>query len=250
MNEPLIYTIVSVLVVSLVSLIGIITLSISTKKLNKFLIYLVSFATGALLGDVFLHLIPELVENNNFTLQTSFYILGGILIFFVVEKIVHWRHCHLPHNNGEHTHPFAVTNLIGDGVHNFIDGIIIGASYLVSIPVGIATTIAVIFHEIPQEIGDFGILLHAGFSKSKALLFNFLSAITAIAGGIIVILSAGIIPSITEYLIPIAIGGFIYIAGADLIPELHKNFETKKSILQIISIILGIATMALLLLLG
>jgi len=248
MNEPFIYTIISVIIVSLISLIGILTLSINTKKLNKILIYLVSFATGALLGDVFIHLIPELVENNRYNLQTSFYILGGILVFFVVEKIVHWRHCHIPHN-GEHAHPFAITNLIGDGVHNFLDGIIIGASYLVSIPIGIATTVAVIFHEIPQEIGDFGILLHAGFTKSKALLFNFLSAVTALLGGIIAILAAGIIPSITDYLIPITIGGFIYIAGADLIPELHKNFTIKKSIFQIIAIILGITVMALILLL-
>lgn len=249
MNETLFYTILSVLAVSLISLIGIVTLSISTKRLHKILVYFVSFAAGALLGDVFIHLIPELIEGNNFTLQTSFLILGGILIFFSIEKIVHWQHCHIPQNGG-HNHPFVVTNLVGDGVHNFLDGLIIGASYLVNIPVGIATTIAVIFHEIPQEIGDFGILLHGGFSKSKALLFNFLSALTAVAGGLIAVLASGIVPSITNYLIPLTIGGFIYIAGSDLIPELHKNFETKKSLIQILALILGIAVMALLLLLG
>lgn len=248
MNEALFYTILSVLVVSLISLIGIVTLSINTKRLHKILLYLVSFAAGALLGDVFIHLIPELIEEGNFTLQTSFLILGGILIFFSIEKIVHWQHCHIPQNGG-HNHPFVVTNLVGDGVHNFLDGLIIGASYLVNIPVGIATTIAVIFHEIPQEIGDFGVLLHGGFSKSKALLFNFLSALTAVAGGLIAVLASGIIPSITNYLIPLTIGGFIYIAGSDLIPELHKNFETKKSLFQIIALILGIAVMASLLLL-
>lgn len=248
MNETLFYTLLSVLVVSLLSLIGIVTLSINTKKLHKILLYLVSFAAGALLGDVFLHLIPELIEEGSFTTQTSLLILGGILIFFSIEKIVHWQHCHIPQNGG-HSHPFVVTNLIGDGVHNFLDGIIIGASYLVNIPVGIATTIAVIFHEIPQEIGDFGVLLHGGFSKSKALLFNFLSALTAVAGGLIAVLASGVIPSITDYLIPLTIGGFIYIAGSDLIPELHKNFETKKSLLQILALILGIAVMASLLLL-
>lgn len=248
MNETLFYTLMSVLVVSLLSLIGIVTLSINVKKLNKILLYFVSFAAGALLGDVFIHLIPELIEGNNFTLQTSFLILGGILIFFSIEKIVHWQHCHIPQNGG-HSHPFVVTNLVGDGVHNFLDGLIIGASYLVNIPVGIATTIAVIFHEIPQEIGDFGVLLHGGFSKGKALLFNFLSALTAIAGGLIAVLASGIVPSITNYLVPLTIGGFIYIAGSDLIPELHKNFETKKSLLQIFALILGIAVMATLLLL-
>ncbi|HLC73623.1 MAG TPA: ZIP family metal transporter, partial [Candidatus Nanoarchaeia archaeon] len=217
MNESLFYTILSVLIVSLISFIGVFTLSISTKKLNKILLYFVSFAAGALLGDVFIHLIPELIEENIFTLKTSFFILGGILLFFVIEKIVHWQHCHIPQNGG-HSHPFVVTNLIGDGVHNFLDGLIIGASYLVNIPVGIATTVAVIFHEIPQEIGDFGVLLHGGFSKSKALLFNFLTALTAIVGGVIAVFASNIVPSITDYIIPIAIGGFIYIAGSDLIP--------------------------------
>ena len=243
MNEALFYTIISVVAVSLISLIGVFTLSIKTKLLTKIVIYLVSFAAGALLGDVFLHLVPELIEDNSFTTQTSFLILGGILLFFVIEKIVHWQHCHIPHNGG-HSHPFAITNLVGDGVHNFLDGLIIGASYLVSIPVGIATTIAVIFHEIPQEIGDFGVLLHGGFSKSKALLFNFLSALTAVIGGLIAVLASGIVPSLADYLIPIAIGGFIYIASSDLIPELHKNFQTKKSIIQILCLVAGIAVMA------
>lgn len=131
MNEALLYTIVSVAIVSLISLVGIFFLSIKRERLNKILIYLVSFAAGALLGDVFIHLIPELIEENNFTIQTSFLILGGILLFFTIEKIVHWQHCHVP-QNGEHSHPFVITNLVGDGVHNFIDGLIIGASYLVS----------------------------------------------------------------------------------------------------------------------
>lgn len=246
MKEALFYTLISVIAVSIVSFVGILTLSIKTKYLNKIIIYLVSFAAGALLGDVFIHLIPEVIEEGSFTLQTSLITLGGILLFFIIEKIVHWQHCHIPQNGG-HKHPFVVTNLVGDGVHNFLDGIIIGASYLVNIPVGIATTIAVIFHEIPQEIGDFGILLHGGFSKGKALLFNFLSALTAVAGGIIAVLASDITSSITQFIIPIAIGGFIYIAGSDLIPELHKNFETRKSIIQIIAFILGIAVMALLL---
>ncbi len=246
MEEALYYTLGSVLIVSLISFVGLFALVSNTKKLNKIIIYLVSFAAGALLGDVFIHLIPELIEENSFTLKTSFFILGGILLFFVIEKIVHWQHCHIPQNK-KHAHPFAITNLVGDGVHNFLDGLIIGASYLVNIPIGVATTIAVIFHEIPQEIGDLGVLIHGGFSRKKALLFNFLSALTAIAGGIIAVLASNVMPSITEYLIPIAIGGFIYIASSDLIPELHKNFETKKSILQIIALIAGIAVMAWLL---
>ena len=242
------YTLASVLAVSLISFIGVLTLSINEKRLHRILLYLVSFSAGALLGDVFIHLIPELIEENAFTLKTSFLILGGIVMFFTIEKIVHWNHCHIPQTK-THTHPFAIVNLVGDGVHNFIDGLIIGASYIVSVPVGLATTVAVIFHEIPQEIGDFGVLLHGGFSKSKALLFNFLSALTSVLGGIIALIASTKIPSISETIIPIAIGGFIYIAGADLIPELHKNFETKKSIFELIAFIAGIMIMATLLLL-
>ncbi len=241
------YTLVSVFAISLISFIGILTLSINERRLNRIILYLVSFAAGALLGDVFIHLIPQLIEDNSFNLKTSFSILGGIVIFFTIEKIVHWQHCHMPQTKS-HSHPFAIVNLVGDAVHNFLDGLIIGASYIVSIPVGLATTIAVIFHEIPQEIGDFGVLLHGGFSKSKAILFNFLSALTSILGGVIALLASSKIPSISETLIPIAIGGFIYIAGADLIPELHKNFETKKSIFELLAFITGIMVMAILLL--
>lgn len=247
MQQAWFYTLASVFIVSAISLVGVITLSINQKRLHKILLYLVSFSAGALLGDVFIHMIPQIVEEKAFTLQTSFIILGGIVLFFTIEKIVHWQHCHMPQTK-QHIHPFAVVNLIGDGVHNFLDGLIIGASYLVSLPLGFATTIAVIFHEIPQEIGDFGVLIHGGFSKKKALLFNFLSALTAVLGGIIALWAVNFVPAVVKATIPIAIGGFIYIAGADLIPELHKDFETKKAIFELIAMIAGILVMAALIL--
>lgn len=242
------YTIASVLIVSIISFVGIITLSIKLDKLKKFLIYMISFAAGALLGDVFIHLLPEIIKEGIFSLQTSFFILGGIVLFFIMEKVIHWQHCHMPQTS-EHTHPFAKLNLIGDGLHNFIDGIIIGASYLVNIPLGIATSLAVILHEIPQEIGDFGVLIHGGYSKSKALAFNFLSAFMAVIGAVIALVSSNYIDNLISYLIPITIGAFIYIAGSDLIPELHKDFKTGKSFLQLLFLILGILVMAALLLL-
>lgn len=241
-----IYTLLSVLLVSIVSFVGILTLSIKVEKLKKFLIYLISFSAGALLGDAFLHLLPEISESGLST-QSSFLILTGIIIFFALEKFIHWQHCHQPISEG-HVHPFAIMNLVGDGFHNFLDGLIIGASYLISIPTGIATTIAVVLHEIPQEIGDFGVLIHGGFSKGKALFLNFLSALTSILGAIVVLLIKEASEHIELILVPLAIGGFIYIAGSDLIPELHKNFTTKKSILQLIFLILGILIMAALLL--
>src|SRR3989338_3600079 len=176
-----IYSLASVLIVSLVSFVGVLTLSIKTEKLKKILLYLVSFSAGALFGDAFIHLLPEIVEEAGFGLNISIYVMVGIGVSFVIEKFIHWRHCHLPNTKG-HVHPFAMMNLFGDGIHNFIDGLIIGASYLASIPVGIATTLAVIFHELPQEIGDFGVLLHGGFSKARTLFFNFVTALTAVLG--------------------------------------------------------------------
>ena len=249
MNQIWLYSLISVFVVSLISLIGVLTLSINVKKLRKFLIYMVSFSAGALLGDAFIHLLPEAVEEFGFGLNTSFYVLAGILVFFVSEKIVKWRHCHM-HYHDDHVHSFAVMNLIGDGFHNFIDGLIIAASYLVNIPVGIASTLAVAFHEIPQEIGDFGVLLHGGYSKKKALFFNFLTALTAVLGAITALLIGNYFENITLFLIPFAAGGFVYIAGADLIPELHREVKVRKSFLQLLSILLGIFVMYSLLFLG
>jgi len=243
-----IYTLVSVLIVSLISFLGLLTLSIKVDKLKKILLYMVSFSAGALFGDVFIHLLPEIIEEVGFGLNISIYVMMGIGFFFVIEKFIHWRHCHIPHSK-EHIHPFAMMNLFGDGVHNFIDGIIIGASYLASIPVGIATTIAVILHEIPSEIGDFGVLLHGGFSKSKALFYNFITALAAVIGAIVSLVISSYVDNVTTFLIPFAAGGFIYIAGSDLIPELHKEVEVKKSLLQFIAIVLGVSVMLLLLLL-
>lgn len=239
------YTLLSVLIVSVLSLVGAITLSISSKKLHSFLIYLISLSAGTLLGDAFLHLLPESFESN--AAQSSLLILLGITLFLFLEKIIHWQHCHHVLDE-KHIHPFAYTNLIGDGIHNFLDGIIIATSYLISIPAGIATTLAVCLHEIPQEIGDFGVLLHAGFSKKRALMLNFFSALAAVLGGILALIFSNSIPGLQQFLVPIAIGGFIYIAGSDLIPEIHKHSHNlKSSLLQIIAFLVGIGIMYLLL---
>jgi len=241
------YTLISILVISLVSLIGIITLPIKIKKLKTILFFLISFAAGALLGDTFIHLIPETAESG-FGILASIAVTSGILIFFILEKFIQWRHCHMPISKG-HAHPFVFMNLIGDGLHNFIDGMIIAASYLVSIPLGIATTIAVLLHEIPQEIGEFGVLIHGGFTKAKALFFNFLTACVAFIGGLLILIVNISPETLTTFLIPFTAGGFIYIAGSDLIPELHKETEVKRSLIQLLGLILGIAVMLLLILL-
>jgi len=246
MNEVWLYSILSVVIVSLFSLIGIFALSIRVEKLKKILILLLAFSAGALMGDAFIHLIPEIVNEAGFGLNVALYVLSGILLFFILEKVIHWQHCHMPITKN-HVHPFAKMNLLGDSLHNFIDGLIIAASYMINIPTGIATTIAVVVHEIPQEIGDFGVLLHGGYTKGKALLLNFGTALLAVLGAVVALLM-GSIDGIEVVLTGIAAGGFIYIAGSDLIPELHKETAVSKSIGQIIAFILGILVMVALIL--
>ena len=241
------YVLESVFLVSLISLVGVLTLS---NKLKKILIYFVSFSAGALFGDAFIHLLPGITEKSGFTLQISLSLLGGIIIFFILEKILRWQHCHNEICEKRHIHTFAYMNLVGDAFHNFLDGIIIAASYLISVPAGIATTIAVVFHEIPQEIGDFGVLLHGGFSKSKALAVNFLSALAAVVGAILILWLGASINNLEIIITAVATGGFIYIAGSDLIPEIHKHStKIKITLLQLFAFILGILVMAALLLL-
>jgi len=249
MIQTWIYALVSVSIISLISLIGVLTFSLREAQIRKILLFLVSFAAGALLGDTFIHLLPEIIEEQGFTLLVSIYILSGILAFFVLEKFVHWRHCHIP-TSSHHQHPLGYMNLIGDGFHNLLDGMIVAGSYMVSIPLGIATTVAVILHEIPQEMGDFGILLHAGFSKAKALFFNFLSASISIIGAIVVLAFGARIEILSSFLVSFTAGGFLYIASADLIPELHKESAPSKSLIQFACILLGMGVMVLLLKMG
>lgn len=245
--EIYLYSFTSVIIVSLISLAGLLTLSLREDLLRKYIFILVSLAVGALLGDAFIHLIPEAFEKISNPTLISLGIIAGIFIFFILEKILHWHH---DHGSEEMTpHPTGSLILISDGVHNFIDGLIIGASYLISIEVGIATTIAVILHEIPQEIGDFGILLHAGYTKGKALWLNFLSALLAIAGMIVALSLGGATETFALWLIPLTAGGFIYIALSDLIPELQKIKTIKYSLIQLLAIAVGITAMVLLLIL-
>lgn len=241
------YALISVTLVSLISLIGVIALAVKRKNLEKVLLILVAFSVGALLGDAFIHLLPEAVEElGGFPSTISLSLLAGILLFFCLERFLRWRHCHKG-NCEDHPKHLGTMNLVGDTAHNLIDGILIGASYLASIPLGLATTIAVIAHEVPQEIGDFGVLLHSGMSKRKALLYNFYSACAAILG-VVLVLSVGSGAShLVETMIPLTAGGFIYIAMSDLIPELHKDNSKQNFLPHFIAILAGIALMFLLL---
>ncbi len=231
---------VPVIIVSLISFVGVLALFVR-KDLGKITNLLMSFAVGSMLGAAFLDLLPAAASA-----QTPYLfeiVLASILIFFVIELYFHWHHHHTHQEHGsEHTHSVGYLNLIGDGIHNFIDGAIIAAGFLVSVPLGIITTIAVIAHEIPQEIGDFGILIYAGFSKTKALAFNFLTALTAVFGALLTYYAAGFVEGLTGFLIPFAAGAFIYIASVDLIPEMHKHHGKKfiETFEQVILLFAGI----------
>lgn len=237
--DKLFLIILSTFLISLASLVGVFTLSIKQKILSKFILLLISLSAGALMGGAFLHLLPEASEkleaNNLFML-----VLASFIMFFVIEKILHWRHCH---KNNCDAHTFGYMNIFGDAFHNFIDGLVISAAFLTDIKLGIITSIAIALHEIPQEIGDFGVLLYSGFSKQKALLANFLVAITAVFGGIIGYFLSFQVENLTAYLLPITAGGFIYIAASDLLPEIRKETNIKKSLSYFSFFLLGIFIM-------
>jgi zinc and cadmium transporter len=248
-----VYTLLSVVLVSFVSLLGVFTLLWKHAKRHTTLLILVSLSAGTLFGDAFLHLLPEVVEKHGFTREISFFLLGGVLIFFVLEKMIHWRHCHghLGHTD-THKHKASTThlaplNLFGDALHNFLDGLVIAGAYFVSIPAGVATTIAVVLHEVPQEIADFGVLLYSGLSRTRALLYNFLSSAVAIVGAIIGLTFGAQSETFIMYILPFAAGGFVYIAGSNLIPELHKQCELRESLWHFVAMFAGVLLMVLLL---
>ncbi len=247
MTLAIIYSLVSILIISCVSLIWVVTLWISTEKLKKILIYFIAFSAWTLMWDAFLHLLWETVEEYGYSECVALYILWGILLWFIIEKIINWNHCHLPITK-EHQHPFAQMNLVGDMVHNFIDWLVVASAFLLSMPVGIATALAVLLHEIPQEIGDFGVLIHWWYSKTKALKLNFLSALTAFAWVLLALVLQKYVEDISAFLMPFSAWLFIYIAWTDLIPELHKHPKVSQSLLQALCFILGIWVMCLLLL--
>jgi len=238
-----VWIIASTVIVSLISLVGIFTIGIKDKLLEKILFGLIGFSAGALIGGAFLHILPEALEvspsSKVFTL-----LICGIVIFFLMERYLHWRHCHEEDGTCK-THPFTYLSLVGDSFHNFFDGMVIAASFIVSVKLGIVTTLAVILHEIPQELGDFGVLVYGGFTKKKALFYNFISALAAVAGAIIAYFISDFVHGLSNYILPVTAGGFIYIAASDLIPEIHKEKNQMRATLAFAAFLVGIIFMAL-----
>lgn len=237
--QILLSIILATFIVSLISFIGIITLSLKQKLLEKILLFLVALSAGVLLGTAFLHLIPESIEKTN---STFLLILVGFIIFFIIEKFLHWQHCHEEHCE---VHSFAYMSLVGNSIHNFLDGLIIAGSFLVSFPLGFATTIAIALHEIPQEIGNFGVLIYGGFKIKKALIINFAITLTKVLGGVAGFFLASSFS--LDFVPAIAAGGFIYIAASDLIPELKNK---PQHIIHFLIFLLGIFLMWLIKSLG
>lgn len=242
MSSVLFFSLISTIIISLFSLIGAFTYFFSSKKLNKIALFLVAFSTGALLGGAFLHLLPEATKGSA-GLSIYMYLLFGIIVFYLLERLLKWHHCH--GGAGCDVHTFTYMSLIGDGVHNFIDGIVIVSAFHVSTEVGIATSVAIASHEIPQELADIGVLIHGGFSRVKALLWNLMSALTAVLGVVAGYFLMSNIEDFSSFLLPFAAGGFVYISMSDLIPELHKEKSLKKSMLYFALFIIGLLFMYL-----
>ncbi|MFH1201562.1 MAG: ZIP family metal transporter [Candidatus Omnitrophota bacterium] len=234
-----IWIISATILVSLISLVGILSLILKEGFLDKFLLLFVGLSAGGLIGSAFIHILPEALEITN--AETAFiYTMVGFVLFFIFERYIHWRHCH---TDKCQIHAFVYLNLLGDGLHNFLDGFLIAVSFISSIKLGIVTTMAVVLHEIPQEIGDFATLIYGGFKKTKAFTLNFICALTAVIGAIGGYFLAGYIKDISAFVLPLTAGGFIYIAASDLIPELHRQPSQLRANLSLLAFIFGIILM-------
>ena len=237
------YIIAATMLVSFASLSGIVMLNLKEKRAQQLLFFFVSFSAGTLLGAALLDLLPEAAQGKELA-QVMPLVLLGILVFFVLEKIIHWHHHHSMHRKSDmekaKPKPLGYLNLIGDGIHNFVDGAAIAAAFMAGIPTGFAITIAVLLHEIPQEIGDYSLLIYAGFERQKALLLNLISAIAALVGALAFYFAAPFIENLNSIALAFTAGMFLYIASTDLVPEMHKETDPQKSGLQLLFIILGI----------
>lgn len=238
------------LLVSVISLAGIALLAVNERLRPSVLVYMIAFAVGGMLGGAMFHLLPEAIEGTGAPMLVFALALLGFLAFFIIEKFLHWRHCHdegCDMHGHEHkksaVSPAAYLNLIGDMIHNFVDGAIIATSFMASMPLGVASTIAIALHEIPQELGDFAVLIHSGLTPRKAILYNFMSALGAVFGALLTYYALASTEGLAAVLLPVAAGGFIYIAAVDLVPELHKERKPVISTMQFGMIVLGLALM-------
>ncbi|NIA07836.1 MAG: ZIP family metal transporter [Actinobacteria bacterium] len=237
--HPLAWGLLATLVISLASLSGLPLVYLGLKRISGFTAFLVAFSAGALMGGAFLHLLPEAAEKIE-VLSVSWCLLAGVVAFFVLERLLRWRHCH---EDTCAVHPVGYLNLIGDCLHNFLDGVIIAAAFLESTHLGLVMTLVILAHEVPQEIGDLGVLVHSGLTLYWAVILNLLVALTAILGIVIGYYALAGLQTYIPYVLAVSAGGFLYISACDLIPELHKERRQGRAWLALVLFILGIGLM-------
>jgi zinc and cadmium transporter len=242
MSQELFSVLAATFLISSGSLVGVLTLALNQQFLSKILMSLVSLSAGTMLAAALLHLLPESIEALGGVLPFQL-TLASFIGFFILERFLHWRHCHDKDHLTKHT--VGTMNLIGDAIHNFLDGVLIAATFANGTGLGLVATLAIAMHELPQEIGDFGVLLHSGYSRKKALIANVLVSMTAILGGVLGYVATHAMTEFAGYLIPIAAGGFLYISAADLIPELKQDTSTKRTIAMIATFLFGVVIMML-----
>lgn len=228
--------------ISLIAWIGILTLFLNEAMLDRILLVLVALAAGALIGGAFIHLLPRAIAEygTTDTLPLFLYLIVGFCLFFVLEQFIHWHH----HHAATHEHePVSYLVLLSDTVHNFIDGLVIAGAFLLSVELGLVTAAAIALHEIPQEIGDYGVLVYGGFDRLHALVLNYITQATVILGGIAGYFFSGFVQGVPAFLLPFAAGTFIYIASSDLIPEIKHEDDVRKAGLYFVVFVVGILLM-------
>ncbi|MFW5918751.1 MAG: ZIP family metal transporter [Halanaeroarchaeum sp.] len=240
---PLAWILLTTFAISLTAWIGVLTVFMREDLLDRILLVLVAFAAGSLIGGAFLHLLPRAIEEvgrEASLLPVFLWVIGGFCLFYVLEQFIHWHH----HHGTTHEHePFSYLVLVSDTVHNFIDGLVIAAAFLIDIPLGLVTAAAIAFHEVPQEIGDFGVLVYGGFDRVRALVLNYLSQVSVIVGGVAGYVLGDVVAGISSVLLAFAAGNFVYIASSDLIPEIKHEEDVRTALIYFLVFVLGILVM-------
>jgi zinc and cadmium transporter len=221
---------------SAIALVGSVTLLMKKATLDRIVMPLVAFAAGSLLGGAFFHMLPAASGTITDPMRLYSWTLLGFTVFFALEQFLHWHHCHRA--SADCKKPITYLILIGDGLHNFLGGLGVGAVFLMDVRLGIAAWLAAAAHEVPQELGDFGVLIHGGWSRRKALLFNFLSGLTFLLGGLLAWMASATLE--VDFLVPFAAGNFIYIGAVDLVPEVTKHGNPSANIIHFLCFVSGL----------